>query len=124
MQAADCPGKLFIFHSSLPTAEAPGKLKPRDDRKLVNTDKEKVSARPAQRPPVGSGGAALREEGALANITGTPPAADHLRTFIFLQRLMSEIHLRENKVAGSFHESPVLSDRVCKTVTEMGDTGK
>jgi hypothetical protein len=26
----------------LPTAEAPGKLKNRDDKKLVNTDKEKV----------------------------------------------------------------------------------
>lgn len=26
----------------MPTAEAPGKLKNRDDRKLVNTDKEKV----------------------------------------------------------------------------------
>lgn len=42
LQAAECPGKLFIFHSSLPTAEAPGKLKNRDDKKLVNTDKEKV----------------------------------------------------------------------------------
>lgn len=27
----------------MPTAEAPGKLKNRDDKKLVNTDKEKVS---------------------------------------------------------------------------------
>ncbi|XP_069782701.1 protein transport protein Sec24D [Narcine bancroftii] len=42
MKAAECAGKLFIFHSSLPTAEAPGKLRSRDDRKLVNTDKEKV----------------------------------------------------------------------------------
>ncbi|XP_059844752.1 protein transport protein Sec24D isoform X2 [Hypanus sabinus] len=42
MKAAECPGKLFIFQSSLPTAEAPGKLRNRDDRKLVNTDKEKV----------------------------------------------------------------------------------
>lgn len=41
-QAAECAGKLFIFHSSLPTAEAPGKLKNRDDKKLLNTDKEKV----------------------------------------------------------------------------------
>lgn len=44
MQAADCPGKLLIFHSSLPTAEAPGKLRNRDDKKLINTDKEKVGA--------------------------------------------------------------------------------
>ncbi|KAM4710000.1 protein transport protein Sec24D [Discoglossus pictus] len=42
LKAAECAGKLFIFHSSLPTAEAPGKLRNRDDRKLVNTDKEKV----------------------------------------------------------------------------------
>lgn len=41
-QAAECAGKLFIFHSSLPTAEAPGKLRNRDDKKLLNTDKEKV----------------------------------------------------------------------------------
>ncbi|XP_039735435.1 protein transport protein Sec24D, partial [Pteropus medius] len=46
LKAADCPGKLFVFHASLPTAEAPGKLKPRDDRKLVNTDKEKMLFQP------------------------------------------------------------------------------
>ena len=42
LKAADCTGKLFIFHSSLPVAEAPGKLKMRDDRKLLGTEKEKV----------------------------------------------------------------------------------
>ncbi|KFP67013.1 Protein transport protein Sec24D [Cariama cristata] len=42
LKAAECAGKLFIFHSSLPTAEAPGKLRNRDDKKLLNTDKEKV----------------------------------------------------------------------------------
>lgn len=41
-QAADCAGKLFVFHTSLPIAEAPGKLKNREDKKLVGTDKEKV----------------------------------------------------------------------------------
>ncbi|ELW62613.1 Protein transport protein Sec24D [Tupaia chinensis] len=46
LKAAECPGKLFIFHSSLPTAEAPGKLKNRDDKKLVNTDKEKLLFQP------------------------------------------------------------------------------
>ncbi|XP_021013132.1 protein transport protein Sec24D [Mus caroli] len=46
LKAAECPGKLFIFHSSLPTAEAPGKLKNRDDKKLVNTDKEKILFQP------------------------------------------------------------------------------
>lgn len=30
----------------MPTAEAPGKLKNRDDKKLVGTDKEKVSGLP------------------------------------------------------------------------------
>lgn len=43
-QAADCAGKLFVFHTSLPIAEAPGKLKNREDKKLVGTDKEKVTA--------------------------------------------------------------------------------
>ena len=36
-------GKLFIFHTSLPTMEAPGQLKNREDRKLLGTDKEKVA---------------------------------------------------------------------------------
>lgn len=43
-QAADCSGKLFVFHTSLPIAEAPGKLKNREDKKLVGTDKEKVAS--------------------------------------------------------------------------------
>ncbi|XP_006004983.1 protein transport protein Sec24C isoform X2 [Latimeria chalumnae] len=46
LKAADCAGKLFIFHSSLPIAEAPGKLKNRDDKKLINTDKEKTLFQP------------------------------------------------------------------------------
>ena len=45
MKAAECSGKLLIFHSSLPIAEAPGKLKNRDDRKLLGTEKEKVNIR-------------------------------------------------------------------------------
>uniref|UniRef100_A0A4W6EG19 SEC24 homolog D, COPII coat complex component n=1 Tax=Lates calcarifer TaxID=8187 RepID=A0A4W6EG19_LATCA len=45
-KAAECNGKLFIFHSSMPTAEAPGKLKNRDDKKLVNTEKEKTLFQP------------------------------------------------------------------------------
>ncbi|KAG7458885.1 hypothetical protein MATL_G00225400 [Megalops atlanticus] len=46
LKAAECNGKLFIFHSSIPTAEAPGKLKNRDDKKLINTDKEKTLFQP------------------------------------------------------------------------------
>ncbi|XP_070785757.1 protein transport protein Sec24D isoform X2 [Enoplosus armatus] len=45
-KAAECSGKLFIFQSSMPTAEAPGKLKNRDDKKLVNTEKEKTLFQP------------------------------------------------------------------------------
>lgn len=41
-QASERSGKLLIFHSSLPIAEAPGKLKNRDDRKVLGTDKEKT----------------------------------------------------------------------------------
>uniref|UniRef100_F6RUF2 SEC24 homolog C, COPII coat complex component n=1 Tax=Monodelphis domestica TaxID=13616 RepID=F6RUF2_MONDO len=46
LKAAECPGKLFLFHTSLPIADAPGKLKNRDDRKLLNTDKEKTLFQP------------------------------------------------------------------------------
>nr|XP_015203238.1 PREDICTED: protein transport protein Sec24C isoform X2 [Lepisosteus oculatus] len=46
LKAADCAGKLFIFHSSLPIAEAPGKLKNREDKKLIGTDKEKTLFQP------------------------------------------------------------------------------
>ncbi|XP_054623133.1 protein transport protein Sec24C isoform X2 [Dunckerocampus dactyliophorus] len=46
LKAADCAGKLFVFHTSLPIAEAPGKLKNRDDKKLIGTDKEKSLFQP------------------------------------------------------------------------------
>ena len=46
MQASECAGKLMVFHSSLPTAEGPGKLKNRDDRKLLATDKERTILTP------------------------------------------------------------------------------
>jgi len=39
--AAGCCGKLVVFHHNLPVAEAPGKLKNRDDRKCLGTDREK-----------------------------------------------------------------------------------
>jgi len=42
LKSAGRAGKLFIFHSSLPSADAPGKLKSRDDRNLLGTEKEKV----------------------------------------------------------------------------------
>lgn len=42
LKSADRSGTLYIFHTSLPIAEAPGKLKNRDDRKLLGTEKEKV----------------------------------------------------------------------------------
>jgi protein transport protein SEC24 len=35
LKSAERAGKLFIFHSNLPTALAPGQLKMRDDKKLL-----------------------------------------------------------------------------------------
>lgn len=46
LKSAGISGKLYIFHSSLPIAEAPGKLKNREDRKLLATDKEKTILMP------------------------------------------------------------------------------
>uniref|UniRef100_A0A182NT59 Uncharacterized protein n=1 Tax=Anopheles dirus TaxID=7168 RepID=A0A182NT59_9DIPT len=46
LKASECVGKLYVFHSTLPNAEAPGKLKMRDDRKLLGTDKEKTVLTP------------------------------------------------------------------------------
>ena len=42
LKAAGTNGRLFVFHSSLPTAPGPGGLKNRVDSKLLGTDKEKV----------------------------------------------------------------------------------
>lgn len=41
LEASKCSGKLFVFNSSLPVAEAPGKLRNREDRKVLGSDKEK-----------------------------------------------------------------------------------
>ncbi|XP_017888499.1 protein transport protein Sec24C [Ceratina calcarata] len=46
LKASDCAGKLMVFHSSLPIADAPGKLKNRDDRKVLGTEKEKTVLAP------------------------------------------------------------------------------
>lgn len=46
LKASECAGKLLVFHSTLPVAEAPGKLKNRDDRKLMGTEKEKTILTP------------------------------------------------------------------------------
>ncbi|RUS83129.1 hypothetical protein EGW08_009118 [Elysia chlorotica] len=46
LQSAERAGRLYIFHTGLPTAEAPGKMKNRDDRKLLGTDKEKTILSP------------------------------------------------------------------------------
>ena len=42
LKASGRNGRLFVFHSSLPTAQAPGSLKNRVDTKLLGTDKERV----------------------------------------------------------------------------------
>lgn len=46
LKASESVGKLLVFQSSLPIAEAPGKLKNREDRKLLGTDKEKTILMP------------------------------------------------------------------------------
>ncbi|ETN83329.1 Sec23/Sec24 trunk domain protein [Necator americanus] len=46
LQCADRAGKVFIFSTSLPSLEAPGKLKARNERNLLGTDKEKTALTP------------------------------------------------------------------------------
>ncbi|EDV22255.1 uncharacterized protein TRIADDRAFT_29202 [Trichoplax adhaerens] len=46
LKEAERCGKVFLFNTSLPTAEAPGRLKNRDDRKSLGTDKEKNLLQP------------------------------------------------------------------------------
>lgn len=46
LKASECAGKLLVFHSSLPIADAPGQLKNRDDRKLLGTEKERTVLTP------------------------------------------------------------------------------
>lgn len=46
IKASECSGKLLVFHSSLPTSNAPGRLQNREDRKLLGGEKEKVILSP------------------------------------------------------------------------------
>ncbi|ESO02325.1 hypothetical protein HELRODRAFT_94513 [Helobdella robusta] len=46
LRSAERSGKLIIFHSSMPTAEAPGKLKHREDKNLLGSEKEKTLLTP------------------------------------------------------------------------------
>ncbi|KAL4719499.1 hypothetical protein ACJJTC_017319 [Scirpophaga incertulas] len=46
LKAADTSGQLLVFHTSLPTYNAPGKLANREERKLLGTDKEKQMLAP------------------------------------------------------------------------------
>ncbi|XP_050101018.1 protein transport protein Sec24C isoform X1 [Anopheles aquasalis] len=46
LKASECVGKLYVFQSTLPNADAPGKLKAREERKLLGTDKEKTVLTP------------------------------------------------------------------------------
>jgi len=45
-RAAGRCGKLVVFHHNLPVADAPGRLKNRDDRKCLGTDREKTVLTP------------------------------------------------------------------------------
>lgn len=42
LKNSDRTGKVFLFSTSLPSLEAPGQLKNREDRKLLGTEKERV----------------------------------------------------------------------------------
>lgn len=46
LKASACTGKLYVLHSSLPIADAPGRLKNRDDRNVLGTEKEKTVLQP------------------------------------------------------------------------------
>ncbi|XP_054707353.1 protein transport protein Sec24D-like [Uloborus diversus] len=41
LKNANCSGKLLVFHSTIPNADAPGKLPHREGQKLLGTDKQK-----------------------------------------------------------------------------------
>ena len=50
LKANNANGKLVVFQSSgLPTAEAPGKLKPHEDKKLLGSNKEHLLWTPADK---------------------------------------------------------------------------
>ncbi|CEF70722.1 Sec24CD ortholog [Strongyloides ratti] len=46
LKSSDRSGKIFVFHTSLPTLEAPGKLVNREDRKVLGGEKEKAVLSP------------------------------------------------------------------------------
>uniref|UniRef100_A0A0N4ZSD2 Protein transport protein Sec24C n=1 Tax=Parastrongyloides trichosuri TaxID=131310 RepID=A0A0N4ZSD2_PARTI len=46
LKSSNRVGKIFVFHTNLPTMEAPGKLVNRDDRKVLGGEKEKTVLSP------------------------------------------------------------------------------
>ncbi|CAP26255.2 Protein CBR-SEC-24.1 [Caenorhabditis briggsae] len=48
LKCADRAGKLIVFSTVLPTFDAPGKLKSKNDRSLLGTDKEKTALVPQE----------------------------------------------------------------------------
>lgn len=46
LKASECTGNLYVFPSALPTAEAPGKLRAREDRSALGTEREKTILSP------------------------------------------------------------------------------
>ena len=66
LKASGRNGRLFVFHSSLPTAQAPGSLKNRVDTKLFGTDKEKVAVDVRGSMCMGEGGGGEGVEGGRA----------------------------------------------------------
>jgi len=46
LKLSGCDGKLLVFNSSLPVKEAPGRLKTKDQQKLLGSDREKTAFSP------------------------------------------------------------------------------
>ncbi|GIZ01366.1 protein transport protein Sec24C [Caerostris extrusa] len=46
LKNANCSGKLLVFHSTIPNADAPGKLPHREGQKLLGTEKQKIALSP------------------------------------------------------------------------------
>ncbi|XP_072342002.1 protein transport protein Sec24C-like isoform X2 [Scyliorhinus torazame] len=46
LKTAECWGKLFLFHTSLPTTKAPGELRKHNDNRIISTNREQTLFQP------------------------------------------------------------------------------
>ncbi|KAG5454739.1 Protein transport protein Sec24C [Clonorchis sinensis] len=109
LRAANRPGKLFVFHSNLPTAEAPGKLKNRDDRRLVGTEKEKSMLVPAGDFYTGLGQLCV-EAGCSVDLFLFPNAYTDVATLAEIPRLTSGHLYKYNCFQADLQSEHFLSD--------------